>query len=161
MGNFKQDILRLEKRNREIMELLQILKNKPIRKKITCNEFLKLKGFKNRGLALNTLKYIDFDTDLFSEVDVDQLAFLIYFTFHPRKTYFDDNEFTKKQLREVSKIEDFNINDVNKEYCPFNSNTNWKEIKIRRIYPNLKGAELYIKIREEILIDYVKYLSRK
>lgn len=154
MGNFKKEILRLEKENRNINELLKILDNKSIRKKITLNSYLKSKGFKNYELAVSTLKFIKYDIQRFTEVDVDMLTFLIYFTFHPKEIEFDDNNFTSKQLREINKIKSSKLRNNIK------SSNNWKEIKIRADNDNLSPSELYIKIRESILLDYIRYFSR-
>lgn len=154
MGNFKKEILRLEKENRNINELLKILDNKSIRKKITLNSYLKSKGFKNYELAVSTLKFIKYDIHRFTEVDVDMLTFLIYFTFHPKEIEFDDNNFTSKQLREINKIKSSKLRNNIK------SSNNWKEIKIRADNDNLSPSELYIKIRESILLDYIRYFSR-
>lgn len=154
MGNLKKEILRLEKKNRNINELLKILDNKSIRKKITLNSYLKSKGFKNYELAVSTLKFIKYDIHRFTEVDVDMLTFLIYFTFHPKEIEFDDNNFTSKQLREINKIKSSKLRNNIK------SSNNWKEIKIRADNDNLSPSELYIKIRESILLDYIRYFSR-
>lgn len=154
MGNLKKEILRLEKKNRNINELLKILDNKSIRKKITLNSYLKSKGFKNYELAVSTLKFIKYDIQRFTEVDVDMLTFLIYFTFHPKEIEFDDNNFTSKQLREINKIKSSKLRNNIK------SSNNWKEIKIRADNDNLSPSELYIKIRESILLDYIRYFSR-
>lgn len=164
--SFEQEVNRLSSKNRDIQRYLRVISKKEVRKKVVVNDFCKLKGIKNIDLIVNTLKYFDFNIEIFSEVDVDILQFIIHFTFDFvnnsttkfKHIIFTSDGYTSKQLRELSKL-----NDDKKELYKFNSSVNWKEIKFRANAEamNLKTtAEVFVKVKESILKDYITFIYK-
>ncbi len=155
MNSFKKEVLRLGKKNRNVVNASKILNKKSVRVFKEVDSYLNSKGFSNKKLAIRTLQYIDFNIERFSVVDADVLNFLIIFTFGEDLISFDSNNYTNKQLRELNKL-----SAIDRKI--FTSASNWQEIKIRSSLKDVKtNAEVFVKIKEQIMGDYIKYLQRK
>ncbi len=158
---FKNEIKKNDRKNRDILKNLKAIEKKSKASKVKLNQFVK--GYKlNKNLIINTLKYINPEIYYADhnrlEVDKDLLAFFNEFTFLKNENYNADcNDFlTYKQSRELDKVNDKERGCYSRWMC-------WKEIKIRNEAKkrNLKNeAEIFSRIREEMLSDYVKYLRK-